>query len=149
MSAATAGLVPFWRLASHQRPRLTFQKVSPLYQRNLLGSQFVSEDPLQSVRGARELMSKPRPMAVNNLALLFPLRSVQFSLVQFQFSYCVLSSLFDHYIIVWRIYRLHAVQYIQSSVVFQVFLVWTSNDIIFFLRSLSSNFSCVLAGARV
>ena len=26
MSAATAGLVPFWRLASHQRPRLAFQK---------------------------------------------------------------------------------------------------------------------------
>ena len=25
-----AGLVPFWRLASHQRPRLAFQKVPPL-----------------------------------------------------------------------------------------------------------------------
>ena len=46
MPAATAGLVPFWRLASHQRPRLAFQKVSPLYQRNLLGGRFISEDPL-------------------------------------------------------------------------------------------------------
>ena len=33
MSAATAGLacVPFWRLASQQRPRRAFQKVSPLH----------------------------------------------------------------------------------------------------------------------
>ena len=55
------------------------QEVSPFHQRNLLGSQFVSEDPLQSVRGARELKRKARPMAINNLALLFPLRSVQSS----------------------------------------------------------------------
>ena len=26
---SAAGLVPFWRLASHQRRRLAFQKVSP------------------------------------------------------------------------------------------------------------------------
>ena len=32
-----------------------------------------------SQRGARELMRKPRPLAVNNVALLAPLRSVQFS----------------------------------------------------------------------
>ena len=34
-------------------------------------------------RGARELVRKPRPLAVNNVALLDPLRSVQFSSVQF------------------------------------------------------------------
>ena len=32
-----------------------------------------------SRRGARELMTKPRPLSVNNVALLVPLRSVQFS----------------------------------------------------------------------
>ena len=30
--------------------------------------------------GVRELIRKPRPLAVNNVALLVPLRSVQFSL---------------------------------------------------------------------
>ena len=37
---------PFWRLASHQRSRLASQKVTPLYQRNLLGGWFIPKDPL-------------------------------------------------------------------------------------------------------
>ena len=37
-----------------------------------------SEDPLRG-RGARELIQKPRLLAVNNVALLALLRSVQFS----------------------------------------------------------------------
>jgi hypothetical protein len=33
-------------IPSHQRPRLAFQKVSPLYWRNLPGGWFISDDPL-------------------------------------------------------------------------------------------------------
>ena len=35
-----------WDVVEHHRPRLAFQKVSPLYQRNLPGGWFISEDPL-------------------------------------------------------------------------------------------------------
>ena len=38
--------------------------------------------PNSKIKGARELIRKPRPLAVNNVALLAPLRSVQFSSVQ-------------------------------------------------------------------
>ena len=48
---------------------------------NLLGGQYISEDPLHG-GVARELIRKPRPLAVNNVARFVSLRSVQFSSVQ-------------------------------------------------------------------
>ena len=57
-----------------------------------------------SRRGARELVKKPHPLAVNrnrrlnNVALLVPLRSAQFSSVSFLFANTLLgvTSFFDH-----------------------------------------------------
>ena len=80
MSAAIAGLVPVWRLASHQRPRLAFQKVSPLYQRILLGGLFISEDPLHG-GGRRGLIIKPCPLSAQ-ISCTFSTTS--FSSVQFK-----------------------------------------------------------------
>ena len=54
-----------------------FQQVSSLYQGNVLRSHFIFLGP-PSRRGAQELMKKPCHPAVNNVALLVPLRSIHF-----------------------------------------------------------------------
>ena len=72
---------PFWRLASHQRPRLAFQKVPPLYRPNLLGGRFISEDPLHGGVRRSNYQTLP-PWPLEHAVLLDPLRSIQFSSVQ-------------------------------------------------------------------